>query len=233
MTLTRASVRGLVRGELQDTGTPPLLPDAVLHNGMAGAIAIYQRYWPVEQSAVSVSTAGQVQITLPAAPFAAMGQSVLDVQTVTIDGVTVAEVPTMSVLREPSWPGQYSQTRVNPYPAPGAVATGGQAWAWYGGAVGLRYSLDAGRALVVYYTLSHFLPTDDITPLTVPDADVDLLVLAACDRAVRAMRVDALRRGAPGARLAQLDDLGYRTRFAEEMARRRQTVRVRVLTPLP
>jgi len=232
MTLTRASVRGLVRGELQDTGVPPLLPDAVLHNGMAGAIAIYGRYWPVETSAASASTAGQTQITLPTPLFAAMGQTALDVVALTIDGVEVAQVPTMAVLREPAWPGQYSQTRVNPYPIPGAVASGWQAWVWYGGVVNLRYLLDAGHAIVTYYTLSHFLPTDDTTALTVPDADADLLVLAACDRAVRAMRVDYLRRGAPNARLAQLDDEGYRTRFADELARRRQVLRVRTLTQL-
>lgn len=232
MTLTRLSLRTQARGELQDTGTPPLVPDQALHNGLAAAVAIYSRYWPVEASSASTSTAGQTSMMLPTPPAAAMGQSILDVQGVTVDGVSVARVPEMAVLREPAWPGQFSQTRVNPAPTPGATATGWQAWCWYAGAVNLRYSLDAGHALVVYYTLSHFLPTDDTTALSVPDADADLLVLAALDRAVRAMRVDSLRRGAPNARLNQMDDLGYRTRFAEELARRRQTVRVRTMTQL-
>ena len=230
MTLTRLSLRTQVRGELQDTGTPPFVSDAVIHDGLAGAVQIYSRYWPLEMVTPTTSTAGQTTIALPTPLYAAMGQSNLDVIGVTVDGVSLAPAPTMAVLREPLWPGQYSQTRVNPFPVSGAASVGWQAWVYYGGVVNLRYALDAGHAVTLYSTASHFLPTDDVTALTIPDADSDLLVLAACDRAVRAMRVDLLRRGAPGSRLGQLDDTGYRSRFADELARRRQVVRVRTLS---
>jgi len=232
MTLTRLSLRTQVRGELQDTGTPPFVADAVIHDGLTGATQIYSRYWPLEMVTGTISTAGQTAIALPTPLYAAMGQSNLDVLGLTVDGVSLAPVPTMAVLREPLWPGQYSQTRVNPFPVSGAASVGWQAWVYFGGTVNLRYALDAGHAITVYSTASHFLPTDDITALTVPDSDSDLLVLAACDRAVRAMRVDLLRRGAPGSRLGQLDDTGYRARFADELARRRQVIRVRTFSHL-
>lgn len=203
---TRLDLRVLVRTELLDIATPPLTPDALIHAALAAATATYSQHRPRELVTTATSTAGQTTLALPA--------GTLVVCAVLVDGVALPAAPDLAALRDtgpdPSYPLLFD---VRPYAAP-------QAYALVAGVVELRYPLDAGRTVRLAVAASHMLPTDDTTPLTVPDADLDLLVLFAADRVARALRADLLKRGAvltPG-------DNGYRERYEAALTSRRRYV---------
>src|SRR5947209_8568338 len=174
MASTRLDLRNLVRRELQDTGSPPLWSDSQINDDLAAGFAAYSAYFPNPTSVAVTSVANQAAVLL--------GAGVASVGAVIVDGVTVPQVPDQATLYEPAFRNQVSQTVVQPVTPFGAAATHGQAWAFWGQSVNFRYALAAGRAVVVAYFTWHALPSDDVTAVTVPDVDIELPVLYACDR---------------------------------------------------
>ena len=204
MTYTRLDLRNLVRRELGDTGGTPYWSDSQLNDDLAAGFAAYAQFFPNAATVTVTSTNGQTAVTL--------GAGVLAVNAVVVDGVTVPRVPDQETLAEPAFRNQVSQTIVQPVTPFGAAATHGQAWAWLAPAVTFRYALAAGRSVAVSYALAHALPTDDVTNISIPDADVELPVLYACDRLVQSAATDAIKRGAPG---AWVEGKGGITRYAD------------------
>ena len=219
---TRLDLRNLVRRELADTSGSPLWADAQINDDLAAAFATYSEYFPNAASAASTSTAGQTTVALPV--------GVRSVDAVLIDNYAVPQVGSQAILQEPATRGIPSQSQVQPISATGAMASHVQAWAWFAQAVNFRFALTANRAIVVAYSLSHVLPGDDVTAVTVPDADDELIVLYACDRLVQSAATDAIKRGAPG---AWVEGKGGITRYADRyqaaLRSRRQFVRSGVL----
>ena len=221
MAITRADLRALVRREVQDTGTPPLWTDAQIHDALAAGLQAYSQYFPEARTMQATSSANQTTLVLGTAPVA--------VTAVTVDGVTVLQVPDAATLYEPAFANFPSQTTVQPVAPFGVAGTHGQAWAFLGGGVTCRYPLPAGRALAVFSTAAYTLPNDDVTPLTIPDGDLEVPVLYACDRLVRSARTDAIKRGAPGAWAEGRDDSGYQLRFRTALWMRRRRVVSRIV----
>ncbi len=224
MGYTRLDLRNLVRRELQDTGSPPLWSDAQLNDNLQAAFQAYSQFFPNASIASSTSAANQTVVPL--------GSAVVGVSAVIVDGVTTPAVPDQATLYEPAFRNQISQTIVQPVTPYGAAATHGQAWAFWGGAVNFRYALAAGRAITVYYNVWHTLPTDDVTAVTLPDGDIELPVLYACDRLVRSAHTDAIKRGAPGAWSDAKDDSGYALRYKTALWMRRDHVVSRTVQAL-
>jgi hypothetical protein len=221
---TRLDLRNLVRREVADTGSPPLWSDTLLNDALAAAFAAYSQYFP-NTLTVSV-TSGANQATV------APGSPALGASAVIVDGVAVPQVPDAATLYEPAFRNQVSQTIVQPVMPFGVVATHGQAWAFFDGVVNFRYPIPAGRAVTVRFLAAHALPNDDVTAVTVPDSDGELIVLYACDRLVRSAHTDAVKRGAPGAWADARDDAGYRDRFHAALRLRRARVVSRVVQVL-
>ncbi len=224
MGYTRLDMRNLVRRELQDTGTPPLWSDAQLNDDLQAALQAYSQFFP--DNAIATLTSGANQTAL------LIGSATIGVSAVVVDGVTTPSVPDQATLYEPAFRNQISQTVVQPVTPYGAAATHGQAWAFWGGVVNFRYALAAGRAIVVYYFALHTLPNDDVTAVTVPDGDIELPVLYACDRLVRSAHTDAIKRGAPGAWADAKDDGGYLLRYRAALWMRRDHVVSRTVQAL-
>jgi hypothetical protein len=222
MANTRLDLRNLVRRELQDTGSPPLWSDLQLNDDLAAGFTAYSQYFPNVLTAAFSSGAGETALLL--------GNTVLRVSAVVVDGVTVEPVADMATLYEPAFRNQVSQTIVQPVTPYGAAATHGQAWAFFDQSVNFRYGLSAGRAITVRYAVYHVLPSDDVTAVTVPDVDIELVVLYACDRLVRSAHTDAIKRGAPGAWADGREDAGYGTRYRDALRDRRAVVRSRILS---
>jgi len=213
---TRLDLRNLVRRELQDTGSPPLWSDAQLNDDLQAAFEAYSQYFP--NAAIATFTSGANQTAL------LLGMAVLTVSAVVVDGVTAPAVPDQATLYEPAFRNQISHTIVQPVTPYGAAATHGQAWAFWGGSVNFRYALAAGRAITVYYSVWHALPNDDVTAVTVPDVDIELPILYACDRLVRSAHTDAIKRGAPSAWADAKEDDGYGLRYKTALWMRRDHV---------
>ncbi|MHB8644865.1 MAG: hypothetical protein ACYDAR_03625 [Thermomicrobiales bacterium] len=224
MAYTRLDLRNLVRRELADTGSPPLWSDAQLNDDLQAAFQAYAQYFPNATIATFSSGANQTALLL--------GTGVLSVSAVIVDGVTVPAVPDQATLYEPAFRNQISQTIVQPVTPYGAAATHGQAWALWGGSVNFRYALAAGRAITVYYSASHVLPSDDVTAVTIPDGDIELPVLYACDRLVRSAHTDAIKRGAPGAWADAREDDGYTLRYKTALWMRRDHIVSRTVQAL-
>ncbi len=216
MAYTRLDLRNLVRREVQDTGAPPLWSDTQLNDALAAAFAAYSHYFPDSLTAQVTSAANQATIVL--------GTAALAVSAVIVDGVTVPQAPDAATLSEPAFRNQISQTTVQPVMPFGVAATHGQAWAFFDEVVNFRYPLAAGRTVVIHLTAAHALPTDDLTSVTVPDSDIELVVLYACDRLIRSAHTDAVKRGAPGAWADARDDSGYLDRFHAALRMRRAHV---------
>jgi len=221
---TRLDMRNLVRRELADAGSPPLWSDAQLNDDLQAAFQAYSQFFPNGSIATYTSGANQTALLL--------GSAVVNVSAVVVDGVAVPFVPDQATLYEPAFRNQISQTVVQPVTPYGAAATHGQAWAFWGGAVNFRYGLAAGRAITVYYSVWHALPNDDVTAVTVPDGDIELPVLYACDRLVRSAHTDAVKRGAPGAWADAKDDGGYALRYKTALWMRRDHVVSRTVQAL-
>lgn len=224
MTYTRLDLRNLVRRELADTGSPPFWSDAQLNDDLQAAFQAYSQYFPNATSAASSSSANQTTVSV--------GPPALGVSAVVVDGVTLPQVPDAATLYEPAFRNQVSQTVVQPVTPYGAAATHGQAWAFFNLSVNFRYGLAAGRAVTVYYFASHVLPSDDVTNVTIPDADIELPVLYACDRLVRSARTDAVKRGAPGSWADARDDGGYQLRYRAALWMRRNHIVSRTVQAL-
>jgi hypothetical protein len=224
MTYTRLDLRNLVRRELADTGSPPLWSDTQLNDDLQAAFAAYSQYFPNATITAFTSAANQTAVPL--------GAGVFSVAAVVVDGVTVPGVPDQATLYEPAFRNQISQTIVQPVTPYGAAATHGQAWAFFAAAVNFRYGLAAGRAITVYASAWHVLPSDDVTAVTIPDGDIELPVLYACDRLVRAAHTDAIKRGAPGAWADARDDSGYGLRYTTALWMRRDHVVSRTVQAL-
>lgn len=224
MAYTRLDLRNLVRRELSDTGAPPFWSDAQLNDDLQAAFQAYSQYFPNATVAAATSAANQTAF--------AVGATTLAVSAVVVDGVTVPQVPDQATLYEPAFRNQVSQTVVQPVTPYGAAATHGQAWAFFAGAVNFRYGLAAGRAVTIYSSAWHALPGDDVTNVTVPDTDIELPVLYACDRLVRAAHTDAVKRGAPGAWAEARDDGGYALRYRTALWMRRDHIVSRTVQAL-
>ncbi len=224
MAYTRLDVRNLVRREVQDTGSPPLWSDTQLNDDLQAAFQAYSQYFPYPTAAAFSSGANQTVLLL--------GGAVLGVSAVIIDGVTVPQVPDQATLFEPAFRNQVSQTVVQPVTPYGAAATHGQAWAFFDQSVNFRYGLAAGRTITVASHSWHILPGDDVTAVTIPDADIELPVLYACDRLVRSAHTDAVKRGAPGAWADARDDGGYLLRYSTAVWVRRDHVVSRTVQAL-
>ncbi|GEM_PF-4571532 len=224
MAYTRLDLRNLVRRELADTGSPPLWSDGQLNDDLQAAFEAYSQYFP--NAAIATFTSGANQTAL------LLGTGVLSVSAVVVDGVTLPGVPDQATLYEPAFRNQISQTIVQPVTPYGAAATHGQAWAFWGGSVNFRYGLAAGRAVTVYSNAWHTLPTDDVTAVTIPDVDIELPVLYACDRLVRSAHTDAIKRGAPGVWADAKDDDGYGLRYKTALWMRRDHVVSRTVQAL-
>ena len=224
MAYTRLDLRNLVRRELSDTGAPPFWSDAQLNDDVQAAFQAYSQYFPYAATGTFSSGANQTMLLL--------GATALSVAAVVLDGVTVPQVPDQATLYEPAFRNQVSQTVVQPVTPYGAAATHGQAWAFFNQSVNFRYGLAAGRAIVVSYFVWHTLPNDDVTAVTIPDADIELPVLYACDRLVRAAHTDAVKRGAPGAWADAKDDGGYSLRYKTALWVRRDHVVSRTVQAL-
>ncbi len=219
---TRADLRTQIRQELQDNVTPYFWSDAAMHTALAAAFSAYSQYAPAStQSAIAVSAGSQGQFSLPA--------NTLAVVAVLINGVTVAPVPDLATLNEPAapvWQTSYVQP-VIPY---AALSSHGQAWTVWNGAVQLRYPVPAPATVQLILASAHLLPADDLTAVTVPDTDTEVIVLHVCDRLAASARTDAARRGAPNATAAF--DPGYAARYrAAVRARRRATSRNLAASP--
>jgi hypothetical protein len=223
MAFTRLNLRDRIRRELVDTSGTPLWPDTQLNDVLADAFGDYSQYFPNPLTAASTSTLNQTTIAL-ASPAEA-------ISAVVVDGVTVAQVATAAELYEPAFRNQVSQTIVQPVTPFGAAATHGQAWALLGNSVTFRYSLGAaGRALQVFYQTAHSLPADDVTNITIPDADVELVILYSCDRLIRSAASDAVKRGAPGAWVeGKGGTTGYGDRYLTALRNRRHTLTSRTM----
>jgi hypothetical protein len=224
MAYTRLDLRNLVRREVQDTGSPPLWSDAQLNDDLQAAFQAYSQYFPYATTAAFSSGANQTSL--------ALGDTALGVSAVIVDGVTAPQVPDQATLYEPAFRNQVSQTVVQPVTPYGAAATHGQAWAFFDQSVNFRYGLAAGRAITVAYVAGHILPNDDVTAVTVPDSDIELPVLYACDRLVRSAHTDAVKRGAPGAWADARDDGGYLLRYTSAVWMRRDHVVSRTVQAL-
>lgn len=224
MAYTRLDLRNLVRRELADTGAPPLWSDAQLNDDVQAAFQAYSQYFPYATVGTFTSGANQTAVLL--------GATVLSVAAVVVDGVTVPQVPDQATLYEPAFRNQVSQTVVQPVTPSGAAATHGQAWAFFNLSVNFRYGLAAGRSVAVSYSVWHVLPNDDVTAVTIPDADIELPVLYACDRLVRSAHTDAVKRGAPGAWADSRDDGGYLLRYRAALWMRRDHVVSRMVQAL-
>lgn len=224
MAYTRLDLRSFVRREVQDTGSPPLWSDTQLHDALAAGFAAYAQYFPNALTVQVTSSANQTTI--------ALGVAALAVSAVIIDGVTMPQVPDVATLAEPAFRNFVSQTTVQPVLPFGVAATHGQAWAFFDGVVNFRYPLAAGRTLTIHLTTAHVLPADDVTPISVPDSDVELIVLYACDRLIRSAHTDAVKRGAPGAWADAWDDSGYMDRFHAALRMRRGHVVSRTMQAL-
>jgi hypothetical protein len=207
----------MIRRELMDTGSPPLWSDQQIHDDLQAAFAAYAQVFPGPITATSTSTANQTTIALASVPEEIYG--------VELAGWTVPRVPDAAILHEPALRDRPSQTIVPPINPEGGTAPHRQAWAYFGQAINFRYPIAAGQALVVRYAGTQTLPADDVTALTIPDADIELPVLYACDRLVRSAHTDAVKRGAPGQWAEARDDGGYRQRYAAALAIRRGGVR--------
>lgn len=223
MSYTRLNLRDLVRRELADTGSPPLWSDAQLNDNLQAAFEAYSQFLPNAMTASFTSGAGQTTLLLGAA---------INVAAVIVDGVTVQGVPDQATLYEPAFRNQISQTIVQPVTLYGSAATHGQAWAFWGGAVNFRYALAAGQAITVYYNVWHTLPNDDVTAVTIPDGDIELPVLYACDRLVRSAHTDAIKRGVPSAWSDAKEDNGYSLRYKTALWARRDHVVSRTVQAL-
>lgn len=217
MAYTRADLRGIIRRELMDTGSPPLWSDQQIHDDLQAAFAAYTLVFPGPITATSTSTVNQTTLALASAP-----EEITDVE---VGGFTVPRVPDAGILYEPAIRDRPSQTIVEPIAPEGATAPHTQAWAYFGQAINFRYPLAAGLTLVVRYAGAHVLPNDDVTAVTIPDTDIELPVLYACDRLVRSAHTDAVKRGAPGQWAEARDDTGYSRRYAAALAIRRGSVR--------
>lgn len=224
MAYTRLDLRNLVRRELSDTGAPPLWSDAQLNDDLQAAFQAYSQYFPYPTTTAFVSGANQTSL--------ALGGGALGVSAVVVDGVTAPQVPDQATLFEPAFRNQVSQTVVQPVTPYGAAATHGQAWAFFNQAVNFRYGLSAGRAITVAYFSAHLLPNDDVTAVTVPDADIELPLLYACDRLIRSAHTDAVKRGAPGAWADSRDDGGYLMRYRSAVWTRRAHIVSRTVQAL-
>lgn len=161
-----------------------------------------------------------------------LGGAALGVSAVIVDGVTAPQVPDQATLSEPAFRNQVSQTVVQPVTPYGAAATHGQAWAFFNQAVNFRYGLAAGRAIIVASLSWHVLPSDDVTAVTIPDADIELPVLYTCDRLIRSAHTDAVKRGALGAWGDARDDGGYLLRYRSAVWMRRDHVVSRTVQAL-
>ena len=224
MAYTRLDLRHLVRRELADTGSPPLWSDVQLNDDLQAGFDAYSHYFP--NAAIATFTSGANQTAL------LLSVGVLNVSAVVVDGVTVPQVPDQATLYEPAFRNQISQTIVQPVTPYGAAATHGQAWAFWGDTVNFRYGVAAGRAVTIYYNSWHTLPADDVTVVTVPDVDIELPILYACDRLVRSAHTDAIKRGAPGAWADARDDGGYSLRYKAALWMRRDHVVSRTVQAL-
>lgn len=153
-----------------------------------------------------------------------LGAGVARVDSVTLDGATVPWVPDLETLYEPALRADQSQTYVQPIAPYGSQGSHAQAWTYDAitASVIFRFALAAGRAVVVRYAVNHVLPGDDVTAVTVPDVDAELVVLYACDRLVQSQHTDAVKRGAPGAWADARQDRGYAQRWRAGLAARRR-----------
>jgi hypothetical protein len=193
-----------------DTGSPPLWSDQQIHDDLQAAFASYAQVFPGPITATSTSTVNQTTIALASVP-----EVIYDVE---VRGFTVPRVPDAGILYEPAVRDRPSQSVVQPINPEGGTAPNTQAWALIGSTVTFRYPLGAAQPLVVRYAGVHTLPADDVTAVTIPDADIELPVLYACDRLVRSAHTDAVKRGAPGQWAEARDDSGYRQRYAAALA---------------
>lgn len=224
MALTRLDLRNLCRRELQDTGSPSWWLDAQINDDLIAAFGEYSTWFPNPGIGTFTSSANQTAVPLSA--------GVETVGAVIVDGVTVPQVPDQVTLYEPAFRNQISQTVVQPVTPFGAAATHGQAWAFWSGVVNFRYGLSVGRSITVYYSTNHSLPTDDVTAITPPDADQELIVLWACDRLWQSGKTDAIRRGAPGGWAdSRLDDR-FAARYQNALNHRRNRVVTRFMQVL-
>lgn len=224
MAYTRLDLRNLVRREMQDTSSPPLWSDAQLNDDLQAAFQAYSQYFPLATTAAFTSGANQTALLL--------GGAVLGVSAVVVDGVTVPQVPDQATLYEPAFRNQVSQTVVQPVTPYGAAATHGQAWAFFNQSVNFRYGLTAGRTIAVASLAWHVLPNDDVTAVTIPDADIELPALYACDRLVRSAHTDAVKRGVPGTWADARDDGGYLLRYRSAVWMRRAHIVSRTVQAL-
>lgn len=224
MPYTRLDLRNLVRRELADTGSPSFWSDTQLNDDLQAAFQAYSQYFPNATAAASSSSANQTTL--------AVGSATLGISAVVVDGVTLPQVPDAATLYEPAFRNQVSQTVVQPVTPYGAAATHGQAWAFFASAVNFRYGLAAGRVITVYSFASHTLPSDDVTNVTIPDADFELPILYACDRLVRSAHTDAMKRGAPGSWADARDDGGYQLRYRAALWMRRNHIVSRTVQAL-
>jgi hypothetical protein len=222
---TRLDLRNLVRREVMDTSGSPVFADTQINDELAAAFADYSQFFPNPTSVSLTSTAGQAAVLL--------GAGVVAVGAVIVDGVAVPEVPDQQTLYEPAFRNQVSQTIVQPVTPFGAAATHGQAWAYFNQSVNFRYGLSVGRAVTIYSTLYHTLPSDDVTAVTVPDNDVELIALYACDRLSRSAAFDAIKRGAPGAWVEGKGGIGwYADQYRQKLRDRRNRLVSRTVTVL-
>jgi hypothetical protein len=206
---------------MQDTsGSNPLWTDSQLNDELAAALGWYSQYFPNVVAWQVTSSANQTAVVT--------GLAVLQAREVTIDGVTVARVPDAATLYEPALRNTPSQSQVQPVTNYGAAASHGQAWALVDGVIMLRYPLSAGRTVAGHVAAAWTLPSDDLTPAGIPDQDVELIVLDACDRLWRSYATDMEKRGMPGAR----DDAGYRRRADAALRARRGHVKSATITVL-
>jgi hypothetical protein len=159
----------------------------------------------------------------------ALGAATVGIDAVLLAGSTVPQAPDVATLYEPAVRSSASQTYVQPIVPYGVTASHGQAWARSpdGAAVWFRYGLAASTAILIYYRAAHVLPGDDVTAVTVPDLDLPMITLYACDRLMQSEHVDAVKRGS-----GERPEHGYGPRWKAELAARLRHGEFTTMTPL-
>ena len=217
---TRAEIRTRTRDELNDNGGVKLWSDGLLNRWIGEAIREWSRVAPRDRTWQTTSTANDPSYALPS--------DVLEIVRVehppgvfrTHGGLRDGDVsPTADLGGLEGWTG---------------LRPAQLTWEQWGSEVVLVPAPDVtGETIEVRYKGAYSVPADDVTPLDVPIADEEALVLYACGRALQWIALDEAKRqrfeqqrGADPGASRQAYERGFRTLARERTGgvRRRRIV---------
>lgn len=150
MTVTLGEARGRVRRRLEDTTGSPLWADALVDEGLRGALDDYSQWSPSQSSGTFVAAAGDLSASLPAG------------------AIEVARIVDPNGFVIPRKVGDGVRS----------VSADELTWDIWGSSLLFTRGLLAGT-YTVFYTTARGLPDVEGDSIGVPDQDVSLLVAGA------------------------------------------------------